>query len=314
MSNDTINKDSALDRQLSAATITPSPTAPKPTPAKKKKSFNIRLQALVQGKQLDKPLTKLATTNIHSFCSMLELVLMQPLDVLKTRYQSNRFDVYQKTSLTNVVRKMAAVEGLKGFYKGTIPVMCIVTPRSLQFAGLAYFKPRFEQFEHASYIPSGSSAAIAGICTGMIQAICLVTPLELIKVRQQTAMSHGEYRGLFTTARDIIQHEGQSWGLAVKFTCYTQLRHWLGADQGQRATEQPWRAMVAGGLANVAVGILNSPPDVVKTRMQDAASKRYSSSWAATIFFRGAWLRVLRIAPGAYEYLAAMLERHFPNE
>jgi hypothetical protein len=42
--------------------------------------------------------------------------------------------------------------------------------------------------------------------------------------------------------------------------------------------------------------------------MQDAASKQYTNSWQCTMdmlrnegvlsFFRGAWLRVLRIAPG----------------
>jgi solute carrier family 25 citrate transporter 1 len=49
---------------------------------------------------------------------------------------------------------------------------------------------------------------VAGVCTGMIQAICLVTPLELIKVRQQTAMLSGEYRGLLATAHGVIRNEG----------------------------------------------------------------------------------------------------------
>ncbi|RKP07411.1 mitochondrial carrier domain-containing protein [Thamnocephalis sphaerospora] len=187
---------------------------------------------------------------------------------------------------------------------------------SLQFFGLAYFKPRFEHIEQLGMLPANSSAALAGVCTGVLQAVGLVTPLELIKVRQQTTVHQGEYRGLSATARHVVREEGslqannrQSWGLAVKFTCYTQLRALLRADVDGNATEQPWRAMAAGGLANIVVGVLNSPPDVVKTRMQDAASShKYANSWQCAVsmartegfssFFRGAWLRVLRIAPG----------------
>jgi hypothetical protein len=49
---------------------------------------------------------------------------------------------------------------------------------------------------------------VAGVCTGILQATGLVTPLELIKVRQQTAMEQGAYRGLVATARHVVQHEG----------------------------------------------------------------------------------------------------------
>mmetsp|Transcript_17473 Transcript_17473/g.56566 ORF Transcript_17473/g.56566 Transcript_17473/m.56566 type:complete len:82 (+) Transcript_17473:586-831(+) len=42
-----------------------------------------------------------------------------------------------------------------------------------------------------------------------------------------------------------------------------------------------WKHALAGGATNIAVGVLNSPPDVVKTRMQEqsSATRRYASSW-----------------------------------
>lgn len=78
-------------------------------------------------------------------------------------------------------------------------------------------------------------------------------------------------------------------------------------------------------MANVLVGILNSPPDVVKTRyaqlkynkktcyintiyrMQDAGRsytgtldcmKSMIKNEGLSSFFRGSWLRIIRIAPG----------------
>lgn len=60
------------------------------------------------------------------------------------------------------------------FYRGTIPVLCIVGPRiSLQYMGLAFYKPIFEKFEHKSILPAHSSAGLAGICTGITQAVTL---------------------------------------------------------------------------------------------------------------------------------------------
>ena len=76
-------------------------------------------------------------------------------------------------------------------------------------------------------------------------------------------------------------------------------------------------------MANVLVAILNSPPDVVKTRMQDQSAS-YKNSWdcikimikyeGPLSLFRGSLLRIIRIAPGGgiqfatYEYLYKLLE------
>ncbi|ORX60377.1 mitochondrial carrier [Hesseltinella vesiculosa] len=206
------------------------------------------------------------------------------------------------------------------FYRGTTPVLCIVGPRiSLQYLGLAFYKPIFEKME-GSVLPAHSSAGLAGVCTGVTQAVTLVTPLEMLKVRQQTDMMNEahqrKYHGLVNTASIVIRQEGglmatvvrQSWGLLVKFSAYTEIKAFF--EKTSNDTTQPlasWKYMVSGGLANVLVGVLNSPPDVVKTRMQDDG-KLYRSTWHCIVsmakneglssFFRGSWLRVIRIAPG----------------
>ncbi|CAO3586674.1 unnamed protein product [Absidia cylindrospora] len=194
------------------------------------------------------------------------------------------------------------------------------------------------------FIPAYSAAGLAGICTGITQAVTLVTPLEMIKVRQQTDLMNAKherkYYGLISTASSIIRNEGflslysglaatvvrQSWGLLVKFSGYTEIKSFFertASDPTQPLS--PWKHMVSGGLANVLVGVLNSPPDVVKTRMQDSG-KLYSSTWNCissmarnegfSSFFRGSWLRIVRVSIGgaiqfsAYEAVMAHLEEH----
>ncbi|KAL0087568.1 mitochondrial carrier domain-containing protein [Phycomyces blakesleeanus] len=185
--------------------------------------------------------------------------------------------------------------------------------------GLALYKPIFEKYE-GTFIPAHSSAGLAGICTGITQAVTLVTPLEMIKVRQQTDMMNAahqrKYHGLINTASIIVRQEGglvatvarQSWGLLVKFSGYTEIKALFtkhSEDPSQPLS--PWKHMASGGLANVLVAILNSPPDVVKTRMQDDG-RPYRNTWDCIrqmvrnegflSFFKGSYLRIIRIAPG----------------
>ncbi|KAG1085809.1 hypothetical protein G6F42_021243 [Rhizopus arrhizus] len=270
---------------------------------------------------------------------------MQPTDVIKTRFQSVTAASHYKDGIFKAFSSVFKEEGFSGtsfayafnkhclltlfrsaFYRGTIPVLCIVGPRiSLQYMGLAFYKPIFEKFEEKNILPAHSSAGLAGVCTGITQAVTLVTPLEMIKVRQQTEMvlSKGQkrkYHGLINTASIIVRQEGFAalysglmatvarQSLFVKFSAYIEIKAMFERSSGSTdGTLKPWQHMVSGGMANVLVGVLNSPPDVVKTRMQDAG-RSYTSTWdcmksmlrheGPTSFFRGSWLRIIRIAPG----------------
>ncbi|RUP47104.1 mitochondrial carrier domain-containing protein [Jimgerdemannia flammicorona] len=274
---------------------------------------------------------------------IVEVLVMQPADVLKTRFQSVRVANHYRDGIFNATTRILRSEGVMALYRGTWPVIWIVMPRvSLQYMGLATFKPIFERVE-GTLIPLRSSAALAGACTGIVQAVTLVTPLEMIKVRQQTDLissgAERKYHGMLSTIRSVVSEEGvfalykglvptvvrQSWGLVVKFTGYTEIKGLFERTASDpSAPLAPWKHMASGGLANVLVGVFNSPPDVVKTRMQDRGAN-YQSSWdccrrmlrneGLMSFFRGAWLRVLRVAPGGaiqfavYEQFAAMLDK-----
>ncbi|KAG0839260.1 hypothetical protein G6F19_002671 [Rhizopus arrhizus] len=247
-------------------------------------------------------------------------------------------DIYKKSTKASAHYKQGIAKAFSNVFKNE---GFSVGPRiSLQYMGLAFYKPIFEKLE-GKLIPAHSSAGLAGICTGITQAVTLVTPLEMIKVRQQTEMVQNQkdrkYHGLINTASIIVRQEGitklysgllatvarQSWGLLVKFSAYVELKAMFQRNLGSPDTPlQPWQHMFSGGMANVLVGVLNSPPDVVKTRMQDA-ERTYKSTWdciktmakqeGLTSFFRGSWLCIIRIAPGGaiqfavYEQLLILL-------
>ncbi|CAG8591069.1 3119_t:CDS:2 [Racocetra fulgida] len=95
-----------------------------------------------------------------------------------------------------------------------------------------------------------------------------------------------------------------------------------GLNNGQNT---PFQHALSGFLANILVGIFNSPPDVVKTRMQDQ-NVGYKNSFECVklmlkneglkSFFKGATLRCVRIAPGGaiqfstYEYFNKLIGKY----
>ncbi|KAJ3044032.1 hypothetical protein HK097_001607 [Rhizophlyctis rosea] len=166
---------------------------------------------------------------------------------------------YQHTSVVTSFRTILQNEGFRGLYKGIVPVLWIAVPRvSLQYWGLSAFLPVFQQLE-GTYIPNKTASAFAGACTGMIQATALITPLELLKIRQQTSLSLTT-TSQFSLISSIIKHEGplalwnglaataarQAWGLVLKFTCYNELKEVL--TRGKKQEEVGgWEYVVAGG-------------------------------------------------------------------
>ena len=102
---------------------------------------------------------------------------MHPLDLMKTRYQAGLLSGGVARSFTSILRR----EGMAGLYKGYVPVVSVVSPRvALQFTGLQFFKTNFVAVLPAWFLPIG-----AGIATGILQATLLLTPFEVVKVRQQ---------------------------------------------------------------------------------------------------------------------------------
>ncbi|CAM9170150.1 unnamed protein product, partial [Hapterophycus canaliculatus] len=143
---------------------------------------------------------------------------------------------------------------------------------------------------------------LAGLGSGVTEAVLVVTPAEVCKIRMQSqyiVLAAGEgatggagagvgatagtvkYRDVLQTAVVVAREEGvgalykglaptvlrQGCNQAVNFTCYqtfkTRLSSYLGRDE-----LSSWQHMLLGGISGGIGPCVNNPLDVVKTRLQ----------------------------------------------
>ncbi|XP_055464678.1 mitochondrial 2-oxodicarboxylate carrier isoform X3 [Psammomys obesus] len=114
---------------------------------------------------------------------LVEICLMHPLDVVKTRLQVQRsvMDPQSYKSVRDCFRTVFRTEGFLGFYKGIVPPILAETPkRAVKFSTFEQYK---KLLEYMSLSP-GLTFAVAGFGSGLTEAI-VVNPFEVVKVGLQ---------------------------------------------------------------------------------------------------------------------------------
>ena len=115
----------------------------------------------------------------------VELSIMQPLDVVKTRLQlqSSQLATADRYSGTwHALRSIHAAEGAAGLWRGFGTGLAIVIPRrGLKFAFNDFFRSVLQPPRGAAERPSFHRNLAAGGLAGACEAV-LITPLEVIKV------------------------------------------------------------------------------------------------------------------------------------
>ncbi|XP_051002396.1 mitochondrial 2-oxodicarboxylate carrier isoform X4 [Acomys russatus] len=114
---------------------------------------------------------------------LIEICLMHPLDVVKTRLQVQRslMDPQSYKSLADCFRMIFRKEGIFGFYKGILPPFLAETPkRAVKFSSFEQYK---KLLGYMSLSPE-LTFAIAGFGSGLTEAI-VVNPFEVVKVGLQ---------------------------------------------------------------------------------------------------------------------------------
>lgn len=263
-----------------------------------------------------------------SFGGIVEACCLQPIDVIKTRLQLDQSGSYR--GIVDCGRKVIHTEGVRALWKGLTPFATHLTLKySLRMGSNALLQSAFQDSDTGNLSQSGR--LMAGFGAGVLEALVIVTPFEVVKIRlqQQRGLSQElfKYKGPIHCARTIIREEGvlglwagaaptvmrNGTNQAAMFTAKNAFDVVLWKKhEGDGKTLQPWQSMVSGFMAGTCGPVCTGPFDVVKTRLM-AQSKsggelKYKGMFHAirTIYaeegvfalWKGLLPRLMRIPPG----------------
>ncbi|XP_060790146.1 mitochondrial 2-oxodicarboxylate carrier isoform X1 [Neoarius graeffei] len=275
---------------------------------------------------------------------LVEICLMQPLDVVKTRFQIQRGvnDPNSYKGLGDCFRTIFRKEGVYGFYKGILPPILAESPKR----AVKFFT--FEQYKNLlSYtsISPGLAFSIAGLGSGLTEAL-VVNPFEVVKVSLQANRDSFKVQpSTFAQAQMIINSDGfglrgLNKGLTstlgrhgifnmIYFGFYFNVKNLLPASQDPRL--EFMRKFTIGLLSGTIASCVNIPFDVAKSRIQGPqpvpGEIKYRSCFQtmALVYreegylalYKGLIPKILRLGPGGavmllvYEYVSGWLQRNW---
>ncbi|KAJ2350838.1 Mitochondrial succinate-fumarate transporter [Coemansia erecta] len=269
---------------------------------------------------------------------LVEAMCCHPLDTIKVRMQlrnSRRLSPEAAAkipkSFLGVGQRIVQREGVLALYKGLGAVVTGIVPKmAIRFSSFELYKSWLANAETGKVPTLG--VFVAGLGAGITEAVAVVTPMDVIKIRLQAQrhstvdpMDVPKYRNAMHAAYTIIKEEGpmtlykgvaltalrQATNQAVNFTVYQEFKRI--ARNLQNVDELPsYQHLILGGVSGAMGPISNAPIDTIKTRIQKSTTIGRESGWSRFVivtreiaqkegykaFYRGLTPRVLRVAPG----------------
>ncbi|XP_023021353.2 mitochondrial glycine transporter isoform X1 [Leptinotarsa decemlineata] len=252
---------------------------------------------------------------LGSFSGSISAILLQPLDVVKTRLQNpsqvmKGSSEYQGMSATFL--KIVQKERLRGLWKGTIPSLTRSVPGvGLYFSSLHYMRTQFLNDRVANPFES----IIMGIVARSFAEATLM-PITVIKTRFESGIY--AYKTIFSALKEIVHNEGIK-GMARGLTPslfrdapFSGL-YFMFYTQSKLAVPNEWMTSVYASpihflcacTASFLATLVTQPPDIIKTKMQ-LHPEKFPGIWPAIKyikfhygfagFFKGIFPRMLRRA------------------
>ncbi|KAI9750977.1 MAG: hypothetical protein M1815_001477 [Lichina confinis] len=278
---------------------------------------------------------------------MMEALACHPLDTIKVRMQLSRRARLRGAQRLTFIRTGAEIikrETPLGLYKGLGAVITGIVPKmAIRFTSFEWYKGLLADKRTGEV--RGRATFLAGLSAGVTEAVAVVTPMEVIKIRLQ-AQHHSmadpldipKYRNAAHALYTVVREEGfgalyrgvsltalrQGSNQAVNFTAYTQFKQLLQDFQPSLQGGQlpSYQTMVIGLVSGAMGPLSNAPIDTITSSADGSALSRILSisrdmvkQEGARAFYKGITPRVMRVAPGqavtftVYEFLKEKLDR-----
>lgn len=261
-----------------------------------------------------------------SIGGVAEACCLQPIDVIKTRLQLDTVGKYK--GIVHCGKTIIAEEGVKALWKGLTPFATHLTLKyALRMGSNSMYQSVLRDSE--GKLTDGRRMA-AGFMAGITEALVIVTPFEVVKIRLQqqkgVAKTQLKYRGPINCAATIIREEGIRglWSGATPTVmrngtnqmCLFWAKHNVDRllwdkHEGDGMYLTPIQSMISGFSAAFLGPIATGPFDVAKTRMmaqEKTGVLKYKSFFDALrkipaeegilTMWKGLLPRLMRIPPG----------------
>lgn len=264
-----------------------------------------------------------------------EALVCQPLDTIKVRMQLSRSGRVPGTKPRGVFATGAYIvrrETPLALYKGLGAVLSGIVPKmAIRFASFEAYKGWLANRSTGKTNVGG--IFLAGLAAGTTEAVAVVTPMEVVKIRLQ-AQQHSladpldmpRYRNAGHAVYTIVREEGiatlyrgvsltalrQATNQGANFTAYQELKKFAHRMQPDVAELPSYQVMMIGLISGAMGPFSNAPIDTIKTRLQKATAEPGTTAMQRIVaiakdmwkmegfrsFYKGITPRVLRVAPG----------------
>jgi len=207
-----------------------------------------------------------------SAAGMTEHVFMFPIDTVKTRMQLEpRVAIPMQTNSFTALSQIVRTEGLARLYRGAPLVAAGAIPSHALYFGMYETTRKLLGATRTRHQPV--QTAIAAVAATMSHDI-ISTPIDVIKQRLQMKNSpiQNYWDGFLKTPLNQLFRSYPTAVIlnvpmvATNFVTYETLTLLTKTDVKDESSM--WNTLVCGGAAGGLAGLLSTPLDVVKTRIQ----------------------------------------------